>query len=83
MSTAGTVIPFGPRRGRAPVQGADSRPEVLTVRETAAYLRLSLGTTYGYVADGTIPAQRIGRRWVVLRSLLEAWLDSCTEGGEG
>jgi len=41
MSTAGTVIPFGPRRGRASVQGADGRPEVLPERTIASLGRLA------------------------------------------
>jgi excisionase family DNA binding protein len=54
---------------------------VLTVAETAAYLRLSVNTTYTYLADGTIPGERIGRRWLILRSRLEAWLSGQREAG--
>jgi len=55
---------------------------VLTVPELAAYLRLSLATTYIYLRDGTIPVgERIGRRWIVPRARLDAWLSGQREGG--
>jgi len=54
---------------------------VLTVAETAAYLRLSLNTTYAYLANGTIPGERVGRRWVILRARIDAWLSGQREVG--
>jgi len=57
-------------------------PAVLTVPEVADYLRLSLASTYTYLRNGTIPAERIGRRWIISRARLVAWLDSTGESGE-
>jgi excisionase family DNA binding protein len=50
-----------------------------TVDEVAHLLALSRGVTYQYVRDGTIPAERIGRRWLIPRKRLHAWLDGRKE----
>jgi excisionase family DNA binding protein len=46
-----------------------------TVDEAAHLLGLSRGVVYQYVRDGVIPAQRVGRRWLIPRRRLHAWLD--------
>lgn len=46
-----------------------------TVDEVAYLLNLSRGIAYQYVRDGVIPAERIGRRWLVPRKRLHDWLD--------
>ncbi len=69
-------------RRRPPARPAGRGTDVLTVPELAAYLRLSLATTYIYLRDGTIPVgERIGRRWIVPRARLDAWLSGQREGG--
>ncbi|MFI6330067.1 helix-turn-helix domain-containing protein [Micromonospora chersina] len=82
------VIPFPPRpapttsteaggisTGRpAPVASA-----VYTVAETAAILRLSLGSTYALVRSGEIPALKLGDRWVIPWGRLHRWLDDLPE----
>ena len=50
-----------------------------TVDEVAHLLNLSGGTTYQYVRDGVIPAERLGRRWLVPRKSFHAWLDGQKE----
>jgi excisionase family DNA binding protein len=40
----------------------------------------SVDTTYVYLADGTIPAKRVGRRWIVSRARLDTWLTAGEEG---
>jgi excisionase family DNA binding protein len=50
-----------------------------TVEEVAQLLNLSRGITYASLRDGTIPAERIGRRWVISRRRLHAWLDGLKE----
>ena len=47
---------------------------VMTIGETAAYLRLSENSIYRLVQDGTLPAARIGRTWRVSREALDQWL---------
>ena len=51
-------------------------PEVMTVREVAAFLRLDRKTVYDAAARGELPARRVGRRLVVSRAALVAWLAS-------
>ena len=50
-----------------------------TVDEVARLQNLSRGITYQYVRDGVIPAERIGRRWLVPRKRLHDWLDGRRE----
>ena len=56
---------------------------VYTVVEVAQLLSLSRGTAYALVRDGTIPALRLGGRWVVPRSRFHAWLDSLEDNKDG
>lgn len=48
----------------------------LSAHEVAEVLGVSLLTVRRRIADGTLPAVRIGRRIVVPRAALERWLDS-------
>jgi excisionase family DNA binding protein len=67
------------RRAALSVAGLDDR-DVMSVRDLAHYLGLSLNTTYAYLADGTIPGHRIGRRWVISRARITAWLEASSGG---
>lgn len=67
------------RRRRLPARAAPTA-DVLSVAETARVLGLSVNTTYAYLADGTIPGRRVGRRWIVSRSRLDAWLAGSEDG---
>ena len=46
-----------------------------TVSEVAQLLSPSRSAAYELVCDGTIPAHRLGRRWVVPRARFHALLD--------
>jgi excisionase family DNA binding protein len=46
-------------------------PELMTVKETAEYLRIPLPTVYYLVQRGQLPAIQIGGRWRIKRSLLD------------
>ena len=46
----------------------------LTVPQAAEALGLSVTTTYARIADGSIPALRLGRRIVIPRAAFEAFL---------
>lgn len=52
----------------------DSLPAVLTVEETARYLRIGRGAAYEAVRAGEIPSVRIGRSIRVSRTALLALL---------
>ena len=50
---------------------AEESPELMTVKETAEYLRIPLPTVYYLVQRGQLPAVQIGGRWRIKRSLLD------------
>lgn len=54
-----------------------------SVDEVAYLLNLSGGVTYECLRDGTIPAERVGRRWVISRRRRHAWLDGLPISGAG
>jgi excisionase family DNA binding protein len=49
-------------------------PTLLTVPETAAYLRISRNTAYEIVKRGELPSVRLGRVIRVPRASLDAWI---------
>ena len=54
------------------IEAAPTRmPELLTVKETAEYLRIPLPTVYYLVQRGQLPAIQIGGRWRVKKDLLD------------
>jgi len=72
--------------GVAPLDPADPtsirdlpRTEIYTVREAAIVLGISTGLAYELVGLGQIPAKRLGRRWVIPRARLHAWLNDQPE----
>lgn len=54
-----------------PNQSAMSDHNLMTVKETAAYLRIPLPTVYYLVQRGQLPAVQIGGRWRVKRDMLD------------
>ena len=50
---------------------AEITQELLTVKETAEYLRIPLPTVYYLVQRGKLPAIQIGGRWRIKRSLID------------
>lgn len=54
----------------------DDLPEVLTIDETARFLRISRGLAFTAAGRGEIPAVRVGRRLLVPRTRLLAWLQA-------
>jgi excisionase family DNA binding protein len=53
-----------------PSKGHSLQNELLTVREVAAYLRISRVTAWRWCQEGIIPAFRIGRSWRIHRDEL-------------
>ena len=47
---------------------------VYTPRELQELLGLSRNSVYERIADGSLPSLRLGRRLVIPRAALEAWL---------
>lgn len=52
----------------------DNQKEVLNVKEAAAFLGVSSKTVYAKASDGILPHQRIGSRYIFLRSELIRFL---------
>lgn len=55
--------------------------EMITVKEVASYLRVSIPTAYKLVHSGEIPSVKIGGRYIVPREEFRAWLKNNTLGG--
>lgn len=67
-----TIVRLVPRSGSSVME-----PLTYTVAQVAKLLGISLGSTYALVRDGTIPATRLGGRWVIPRARFHNWLDTC------
>jgi len=79
MKNVITLDPSTRRRHRPAARGGPTS-DVLSVADAAQLLGLSINTTYTYLADGTIPGRRVGRRWIVSRARLHAWLAGELDG---
>ena len=49
-------------------------PDVLTLEDTAAYLKVSMTTMYRLVKRGDLPATKVGRQWRIRREAVEKYL---------
>ena len=49
-------------------------PEIMTIEETAQYLRISSSSLYKLAQDGRIPCQKVGRHWRFYRPALASWI---------
>lgn len=54
----------------------DDLPDILTVDEAAAFLRLGRSSVYDAIRTGEIKAVRIGRRILIPRSALKPFVDA-------
>lgn len=54
----------------------DIAPEIMTIGETAQYLRILRSSLYKLAQEGRIPCQKIGRHWRIRRQALEKWLEA-------
>ena len=54
-------------------------PAVLTVRETARYLKLNRNSVYEGIRRGQVPAIRVGRRLLVPKAALDRLLEEGPE----
>ena len=48
----------------------------MTVKEVAAYLKLSTDLIYRFAQQGKIPASRVGGRWRFNRKKIDKWMDA-------
>lgn len=52
----------------------ETQPDLLTLRELAAYLRVSMRTAYQLATDGSVPAVKVGGQWRIPRDELRRQL---------
>ena len=62
-----------------PTVKSDARRH-MTVQEAIAYTGLPKGTFYMKLEDGTIPALKPGKRWMLYQDELDKWLESNRRG---
>ncbi len=48
--------------------------EVMSVRELAEYLRISVHTVYRLAEQGKLPGRKVGKHWRFHRDVIVAWL---------
>jgi excisionase family DNA binding protein len=48
---------------------------ILTIEETAHYLRIAKSSLYKLAQEGKIPCQKVGRHWRFRRETIDRWLD--------
>ncbi len=51
-------------------------PDVLTLEETSAYLRISIETVTDQALKGNIPGRKIESDWRFLKAAIDEWLRS-------
>jgi excisionase family DNA binding protein len=55
---------------------------VYTVQEVAHLLGLALSGTYTLIREGTIPAIKMGSRWLIPKTRFHAWLDGVDQADD-
>lgn len=55
---------------------------MITVREIAKFLRISLPSAYKLVNAGTIPHVKVGCRYIIPREAFQFWVSQNTFGGD-
>ena len=54
----------------------ENRHKPMTVDEAIEYTHIPRGTTYMKLEDGTIPATKPGRKWILYQDELDKWLET-------
>jgi excisionase family DNA binding protein len=74
MSAMNTSV----KKAKAQPPAAPLLPEVMTVEEAAAFLRLPVNLLLRKVREGRVPGAKIGRSWRFSRRLLLEWLENAS-----
>ncbi len=56
--------------------GAQTKEQIMTLREVAKYLGLHAMTVYKLTREGRMPAAKIGGQWRFKRDVLDQWLET-------
>jgi len=57
-------------------QARENRHKPMTVEEAAEYTGIPIGTLYMNLGNGTIPATKPGKRYVIYQDELDKWLEA-------
>jgi len=49
--------------------------DIMTLKEVAAYLKITEKTAYRLTAEGKIPGFKVGGAWRFKRGEIESWID--------
>lgn len=74
MPATKTKLRKGVRGENKATASGGNTSRVLTLAETATYLRVSRDAVLALVNDQSLPGRRIGQEWRFLRSALDDWL---------
>jgi len=57
----------------------ENNPEIMTVKEVAAYLKMKPVTIYKLAKEGKIPAFRVASFWRFKKDLIDKWLSDASK----
>lgn len=69
-----TTKPTGTAPLASPAANGPTQPDVLTLAEAAAYLRLTEEDVLRLVNEQALPARRLGNEWRFLKAAVQHWL---------
>ena len=55
-------------------------PEIMTLEETAKYLRIGKSTLYKMAREGEVPAIKIANQWRFRKRDIDKWLEERIKG---
>lgn len=67
---------IGPKEASPEEAAAEAFPEVMTVKQAAAYLQVNEQVLYRYVRQDKVPVARMGATIRFKKSVLDAWLEA-------
>jgi excisionase family DNA binding protein len=74
--TQRATMPTKPEK-KAPLRHARPKvPQVLDVGATALMLMVSVDTVYDLFASGTLPARKVGRKWITTKAAILRWIEN-------
>ena len=50
-------------------------PDVMTIDELSAYLKVAKSTLYKLAQEGKVPGQKVGKHWRFRKDSIDRWLD--------
>jgi len=59
---------------------SETLPELLDVKQVAAYLKLHQVTVLGFARQGKLPGFKVGREWRFRAEDIRAWLEAKAQG---